>query len=74
MAETMSPGVIDPRCAYTVQELARRLGVRKDTVYSWRACGLTIHGKAGGKVEIVLGADFIEWYTSKSASGPADFR
>lgn len=58
------PGIIDPDCAYTVQELARRLGVSKGTVYKWRPAGLKIHGKAGGKVAIIVGRDFIQWYTS----------
>lgn len=55
------PGVIDPACAYTVRELAKRLRVTRDTVLSWKGLGLKLHGKAGGKVTVVIGADFIQW-------------
>ena len=65
------PGVIDPACAYTVKELARRLGITKGTVLSWKPFGLKIYGKAGGRVTIVKGSDFIDWYTDTATKpGP----
>ncbi len=61
------PGVIDPACAYTVGELAKRLRVTRDTVLSWKGLGLKLHGKAGGRVTLVIGADFIQWCTETYA-------
>lgn len=67
-----APGVIEPDSVYTIAELAARLGVTKDTVLEWRAEGLKIHARVRGKVQLVNGREFIDWYMRGSSPRAMD--
>ena len=57
-------GIINPECAYTTKELAARLEVTEETIADWKREGLPVHvRKKGSKVQIVLGHEFLAWYT-----------